>query len=158
MAGMGAPGLPSEATVTEAQARDAVAEACPTTRIVSIESTTLGYTSRQGLARTDEGDLLVKFPARNPDPERTRAMIYATRLASEVGVPVVRFQAFLPESRHLHPGGRARVRRRRACERRLAGPRRGPAVPPRRIVRCRRWPALRGAAVSDARRRRPGSD
>jgi aminoglycoside phosphotransferase (APT) family kinase protein len=94
-----APGLPSEATVTEAQARDAVAEACPTTRIVSIESTTLGYTSRQWLARTDEGDLLVKFPARDPDPERTRAMIYATRLASEVGVPVVRFRAFLPESR-----------------------------------------------------------
>ena len=94
-----APGLPSEATVTEAQARDAVAEACPTTRIVSIESTTLGYTSRQWLARTDEGDLLVKFLARDPDPERTRAMIYATRLASEVGVPVVRFRAFLPESR-----------------------------------------------------------
>ena len=80
-----APGLPSEATVTEAQARDAVAEACPTTRIVSIESTTLGYTSRQWLARTDDGDLLVKFPAQNRDPERTRAMIYATRLASEVG-------------------------------------------------------------------------
>jgi len=63
-----APGLPSEATVTEAQARDAVAEACPTTRIVSIESTTLGYTSRQWLVRTDEGDLLVKFPARDLTP------------------------------------------------------------------------------------------
>jgi hypothetical protein len=63
-----APGLPSETTVTEAQARDAVAEACPTTRIVSIESTTLGYTSRQWLARTDEGDLLVKFPARDLTP------------------------------------------------------------------------------------------
>jgi hypothetical protein len=33
---------------------------------------TLGYTSRQWLARTDEGDQLVKFPARDPDPERTR--------------------------------------------------------------------------------------
>lgn len=98
MAGMIDPGPQQEVAITEAQARDAVAEACPTTRIASIDSATLGYSSRQWLAKTDEGDLLVKFPARDPDPERIRAMIYATRVASEAGVPVVRFRAFLPAS------------------------------------------------------------
>jgi len=86
-------------------------------------------------------------------------MIYATRLASEVGVPVVRFRAFLPESRAT--GTPVVVQEFVAGERASdvwPGPRRGPAVPPRRRVRCRRWLALRGAAVSDARRRRPGSD
>ncbi|MHB8246473.1 MAG: phosphotransferase family protein [Acidimicrobiales bacterium] len=95
---MSTPGLPSEVAITEAQARDVLAEACPTTRIARIDSTTVGHTSRQWLARTDEGDLLVKFPARDLEPERTRAMIYATRIASEAGVPVVRFRAFLPVS------------------------------------------------------------
>ena len=64
-----------------------------------MDSMTLGYTSSHWLARTDEGDLLVKFPIRDPEPERMRAMIYATRLANEAGVPVTRFRAFVPASR-----------------------------------------------------------
>lgn len=87
-----------DVAVTGAQAMDALAEACPTTRVVSIDNTTQGYTSWQWLARTDEGELLIKFPARDPDPERTRSMIYASRLASEAGVPVIRFRAFVPKS------------------------------------------------------------
>jgi aminoglycoside phosphotransferase (APT) family kinase protein len=78
--------------------REALSEACPTVAIAAVADATSGYTSRQWLAETDEGRLLVKIPMRIPDPEHMRRMIVATRLASEQGVPVIRYRGFLPHS------------------------------------------------------------
>lgn len=78
--------------------REALEEACPTIAVRSVRSTTSGYTSRQWLADTDEGPLLVKVPVRLPDPLHSRNMIAATRLAAEEGLPVIRFRGFTPVS------------------------------------------------------------
>jgi len=50
------------------------------------------------LADTDEGDLLVRVPGRDADPEYMRGSIVAARLAAEVGIPTPRLRAFAAES------------------------------------------------------------
>lgn len=79
----------------------ALREACPGVRIDDVRRLDAGYTSRQWIADTDEGRLLVKRPDREPDPEHLRRLIAATRRAAEGGVPVVRFRALLAHSEHL---------------------------------------------------------
>jgi Ser/Thr protein kinase RdoA (MazF antagonist) len=79
----------------------ALAEACPGTRVTAIRPLDAGYTSRQWVADTDEGPLLVKTPVRETDPEHLRRLIATTRRAGEGGVPVVRFRAFVPRSTAL---------------------------------------------------------
>ncbi|MGH3773526.1 MAG: phosphotransferase family protein [Pseudonocardiaceae bacterium] len=77
---------------------EALAEACPAVVVRSVRPAASGYTSRQWLADTDEGFLLVKVPVRLPDPVHSRNMIAATRLAAEEGLPVIRFRGFTPVS------------------------------------------------------------
>jgi aminoglycoside phosphotransferase (APT) family kinase protein len=79
-------------------ARNALVEACPGIRIAEIRRLDAGYTSRQWVADTDEGPLLIKTPVRDTDPTHLRQLIAATRRAAEGGVPVVRFRAFVPRS------------------------------------------------------------
>jgi aminoglycoside phosphotransferase (APT) family kinase protein len=76
----------------------ALAEACPGIRVTDIRPLEAGYTSRQWVADTDEGRLLVKTPVRDTDPGHLRRLIATTRRAAEGGVPVVRFRAFVPRS------------------------------------------------------------
>lgn len=78
--------------------REALEEACPAVVVRSVCPATSGYTSRQWLADTDEGPLLIKVPVRLPDPLHSRNMIAATRLAAEEGLPVIRFRGFTPVS------------------------------------------------------------
>jgi aminoglycoside phosphotransferase (APT) family kinase protein len=89
------------ATITSDAVRSALTEACPGTRIAGLWQLDAGYTSRQWVADTDEGPLLVKTPVRDTDPEHIRRLIATTRRASEGGVPVVRFRAFVPRSAAL---------------------------------------------------------
>ncbi len=77
---------------------DALVEACPGVRVSEIRRLDAGYTSRQWVAETDEGRLLVKTPVWDTDPEHLRRLIATTRRAAEAGVPVVRFRAFVPRS------------------------------------------------------------
>jgi len=79
----------------------ALAEACPGLRIDDLRPLDAGHTSRQWVADTDEGRLLVKTPVRDADPEHLRRLIATTRRAAEGGVPVVRFRAFVPHSTAL---------------------------------------------------------
>jgi aminoglycoside phosphotransferase (APT) family kinase protein len=98
-------GLCDDAVVNETIGIDVVhgglVEACPGIRIGEIRRLDAGYTSRQWVADTDEGRLLVKMPARDGDPEHLRRLIATTRRAAEGGVPVVRFRAFVPRSAAL---------------------------------------------------------
>jgi aminoglycoside phosphotransferase (APT) family kinase protein len=74
-------------------------DACPGLRVDAVRPGPSGYSSKLWLAQTDEGPLLVRIPVRDPDAQRVRSMIEATRLASAAGVPTVRFKAFAPQSR-----------------------------------------------------------
>ncbi|MFB9451508.1 aminoglycoside phosphotransferase family protein [Dactylosporangium vinaceum] len=78
--------------------RAALLEACPGLRVDDIRPLEGGYTSRQWVADTDEGQLLAKHPVRSPDPEHMRRLIAATRHAADGAVPVVRFRAFQPHA------------------------------------------------------------
>ncbi|MFI5914217.1 phosphotransferase family protein [Dactylosporangium sp. NPDC051541] len=78
--------------------RTALLDACPGVQVGDIRPLEAGYTSRQWVADTDEGQLLAKRPVRNPDPEHMRRLIAATRRAADAAVPVVRFRAFQPHS------------------------------------------------------------
>jgi aminoglycoside phosphotransferase (APT) family kinase protein len=91
----------AEASITPDVVRRALVEACPGTRVAEIRQLDAGYTSRQWVADTDEGPLLVKTPVRETDPEHLRRLIATTRRAGEGGVPVVRFRAFVPRSTAL---------------------------------------------------------
>ncbi|GAA5120221.1 phosphotransferase family protein [Pseudonocardia adelaidensis] len=90
-----------EAPIASDSVRDALAEACPGTRVAGLRPLEAGYTSRQWVADTDEGPLLVKTPVRDTDPEHIRRLIATTRRAADGGVPVVRFRAFTPRSTAL---------------------------------------------------------
>ena len=87
--------------ITAEVVRTALGEACPGTRVSGIRQLDAGYTSRQWVADTDEGPLLVKTPIRETDAEHLRRLIATTRRAGEGGVPVVRFRAFVPRSTAL---------------------------------------------------------
>ncbi len=88
----------AETAITADDVLTALADACPGTRTAAIRPLDAGYTSRQWVADTDEGPLLVKTPVRDTDPEHFRRLIATTRRAGEGGVPVVRFRAFVPKS------------------------------------------------------------
>ena len=94
--------------------RGLLLDACKTTQVLSLRPGPSGYSSRLWLAETDEGPLLIRIPVRSVDHEHLRSMIVATRLASETGVPTVRFRAFNPNTRlgpvliqEYRPGERA---------------------------------------------------
>ncbi|WP_432825205.1 phosphotransferase family protein [Dactylosporangium sp. CA-092794] len=91
----------TETAIGDDVVRAALVEACPGVRVGGIRRLDGGHTSRQWVADTDEGRLLVKTPVRDPDPEHLRGLIAATRRAAEGGVPVVRFRAFVPRSDRL---------------------------------------------------------
>ncbi|MCM0677653.1 aminoglycoside phosphotransferase family protein [Micromonospora phytophila] len=88
----------TEETIGTDVVRSALVEACPGIRVADIRRLDVGYTSRQWVADTDEGPLLVKTPMRDTDPEHLRRLVATTRRAAEGGVPVVRFRAFVPRS------------------------------------------------------------
>jgi aminoglycoside phosphotransferase (APT) family kinase protein len=90
-----------EAGITPDAVRSALVEACPGIRVATLRQLDAGYTSRQWVADTDEGPLLVKTPVRDTGPEHLRRLIATTRRAGEGGVPVVRFRAFTPRSTAL---------------------------------------------------------
>lgn len=81
--------------------REVLETACPGLHVGAVRTLDAGYTSRQWVADTDEGPLLVKVPQRNRDPEHLRRLIAATRLAAEGGLPVVRFRALVTHSAAL---------------------------------------------------------
>jgi aminoglycoside phosphotransferase (APT) family kinase protein len=70
--------------------------ACPGARVESVVPLHAGYTSKQWIAETDEGRLLVKVPQRNRDPEHLRRLMTSARVAAEHGIPVVRFRQLVP--------------------------------------------------------------
>jgi len=76
--------------------REVLATACPGLHVGALRPLDAGYTSKQWVADTDEGPLLVKVPQRDRDPEHLRRLIASTRLAAEGGLPVVRFRALVP--------------------------------------------------------------
>jgi aminoglycoside phosphotransferase (APT) family kinase protein len=108
-----------------------LAEVCPTTEVSSIQPGPLSYSNRLWLAETDEGRLLVRIPGRTKEPEYVRATVTATRMASEAGIPTVRYRAFAPTTRiglpvvvqEFRPGENAATALRRggASLRQLAG-------------------------------------
>jgi aminoglycoside phosphotransferase (APT) family kinase protein len=75
--------------------------ACPGVRVSTVRPLDAGYTSKQWVAATDEGPLLVKVPQRNRDPEHARRLVASTRVAAEHGIPVVRFRAVVAHSAEL---------------------------------------------------------
>ena len=81
----------SDALISEVLRR-----ACPATRVESVAPLLAGYTSKQWVAETDEGRLLVKVPQRNRDPEHLRRLMTSARVAAEHGVPVVRYRRLVP--------------------------------------------------------------
>jgi aminoglycoside phosphotransferase (APT) family kinase protein len=91
----------ADETIGTEVVHSALAEACPGIWVRAIRRLDAGYTSRQWVADTDEGRLLVKTPVRDTDPEHLRRLIATTRRAAESGVPVVRFRAFVPRSTAL---------------------------------------------------------
>jgi aminoglycoside phosphotransferase (APT) family kinase protein len=66
--------------------------ACPGVHVESLRSLDAGYTSKQWVADTDTGRLLVKVPRRNRDPEHFRRLVASTRVAAEHDIPVVRYR------------------------------------------------------------------
>ncbi|MGK5737884.1 phosphotransferase family protein [Micromonospora sp. URMC 103] len=78
--------------------RGALVDACPGIRVAGVRPLDAGYTSRQWVADTDEGPLLIKTPVRDTDPEHLRRLVATTRRAAEGGVPVVRYRAFVARS------------------------------------------------------------
>jgi aminoglycoside phosphotransferase (APT) family kinase protein len=90
-----------DGVITPDAVRSALVEACPGIRVATLRQLGAGYTSRQWVADTDEGPLLVKTPVRNTDPDHLRRLIATTRRAADGGVPVVRFRAFVPRSTAL---------------------------------------------------------
>jgi len=89
------------ATEMDTTIRDVLETACPGLRVDSLRTLDAGYTSRQWVAETDEGPLLVKVPRRNRDPEHLRRLVASTRVAAEHGIPVMRFRALVAHSSAL---------------------------------------------------------
>ncbi|MGW4376968.1 phosphotransferase family protein [Streptomyces albidoflavus] len=84
------------ATMDETAIRQILERACPGARVFSVEPLHAGFTSKQWVADTDEGRLLVKVPQRNRDPEHMRRLMASARVAAEHGVPVVRYRRLVP--------------------------------------------------------------
>ncbi|MGP3970775.1 phosphotransferase family protein [Streptomyces sp. 6N223] len=69
---------------------------CPGVHVTSVRPLDKGYTSKQWVAATDQGPLLVKAPQRDPDPEHLRRLVASARVAAEHGIPVVRYRRLVP--------------------------------------------------------------
>lgn len=80
------------ATDVEARIWGVLERACPGVHIESVYPLHAGYTSKQWVADTDEGRLLVKVPQRIRDPEHLRRLMASARVAAEHGIPVVRYR------------------------------------------------------------------
>jgi len=98
--------------IVEACVRQLLAEAG--INMAALRPGPSGYSSRLWLAETDEGPLLIRLPLRNRDPDYLRSMMAATELASEAGIPTVRYRAFCPDTplgpvvvQEYRPGERA---------------------------------------------------
>ena len=63
--------------------------ACPDLTVTSIRPLDAGYTSKQWIAETDQGTLLVKVPQRDRNPDHLHKLVAGTRVAAEHGIPVV---------------------------------------------------------------------
>ncbi|WP_328382356.1 aminoglycoside phosphotransferase family protein [Streptomyces sp. NBC_00400] len=68
----------------------------PQIRVTSVHPLDKGYTSKQWVADTDRGRLLVKVPQRERDPEHLRRLMAAAQVAAEHGIPVVRYRQLVP--------------------------------------------------------------
>jgi aminoglycoside phosphotransferase (APT) family kinase protein len=71
--------------------------ACPGVHVKTLRPLDKGYTSKQWVAATDEGRLLVKVPQRNRDPEHLRRLVASARVAAEHGIPVIRYRRLVTE-------------------------------------------------------------
>ncbi|WNV84372.1 aminoglycoside phosphotransferase family protein [Umezawaea sp. Da 62-37] len=78
------------AVPTETTIRQVLRRACPDVRVDALRTLDAGYTSKQWVADTDQGRLLVKVPQRNRDPDHFRRLVAGTRIAADHGIPVVR--------------------------------------------------------------------
>ncbi len=83
-------------TDTETTMRRVLEDACPGVNVAAISPLDAGYSSKHWVADTDEGRLLVKVPQRNRDPEHLRRLMASARVASEHGIPVVRYRSLVP--------------------------------------------------------------
>ncbi|MEV0280919.1 aminoglycoside phosphotransferase family protein [Streptomyces sp. NPDC050610] len=77
---------------TASTIRDLLRRECPGSRVTSVRPLDKGYTSKQWVADTDEGRLLVKVPQREPDPGHLRRLVANAEVAAEHGIPVVRYR------------------------------------------------------------------
>ncbi|MEV0265867.1 aminoglycoside phosphotransferase family protein [Streptomyces sp. NPDC050617] len=79
-------------TDTASTIRDILGRECPDSRVTSVRPLDKGYTSKQWVADTDDGRLLVKVPQREPDPEHLRRLVANAKVAADHGIPVVRYR------------------------------------------------------------------
>jgi aminoglycoside phosphotransferase (APT) family kinase protein len=82
--------------MSDSQARDVFARACPDVRVLRVRPVEAGHSGDHWLVDTDSGLLLLKVPRRTTDPEHFRNLVAAARRAAEAGVPVPQFRAFVP--------------------------------------------------------------
>jgi aminoglycoside phosphotransferase (APT) family kinase protein len=80
----------------ETTIRGVLERACPGVHVDEVYPLHAGYTSKQWVADTDEGRLLIKVPQRNRDPQHLRRLMASVRLAGEQGIPVVRYRQLVP--------------------------------------------------------------
>ncbi|KOG85203.1 phosphotransferase family protein [Streptomyces varsoviensis] len=65
--------------------------------MTSVRPLDKGYTSKQWVAETDGGRLLVKVPQRDRNPEHLRRLVASARVAADHGVPVVEYRHLVPD-------------------------------------------------------------
>ncbi|MGW4396421.1 phosphotransferase family protein [Amycolatopsis nivea] len=68
----------------------------PKSHVRSVRFLDKGYTSKQWVADTDDGRLLVKAPQRDRDPAHLRRLVASARTAAECGISVVRYRKLVP--------------------------------------------------------------
>ncbi|PRY37292.1 phosphotransferase family protein [Umezawaea tangerina] len=83
--------VPADTTI-----RHVLERACPGLRVDSVHRLDAGHTSKQWVAATDEGRLLVKIPQRDRDPAHFHRLVATTRLAAAHDIPVVRYRTLIP--------------------------------------------------------------
>ncbi|MFF0452883.1 phosphotransferase family protein [Nocardia africana] len=86
-------------TITDAEVRDALSEICPEAGITDVGPGPSSYSNRLWRADSEIGPLLVRIPGRTTDPEDLRAAVEASRIASEAGIPTVRYHTFAATTR-----------------------------------------------------------
>jgi aminoglycoside phosphotransferase (APT) family kinase protein len=109
-------GNPSDLSELDAEGVRVILETlCPATEVTGVRTGPGSYSNRLWIADTDEGELLVRVPGRNADPEYLRGSLVASRMAAEAGIPVTRLRAFAPSTvigrpvvvQEFQPGERA---------------------------------------------------